>query len=202
MTQSLETLHRMPSHCLPLYQIPYHSSCNFFRKPKNWTNTTVQMIEAELTISDRLTRKLRPSRSSQFVDHVYQHRSLPLLWFSSAEIRNLIWEEIFYRSSLFSSSKCAERASRRRYWLSCCIYQAWDHTFLIMLGMPLIWKLHCFSKSFYVFSLKNYKILCFQPSLCAREPARSSAMTVGLRQAGGASLRRCRGLDCPNCLSF
>ena len=110
MTKSLETHVRLPSHCLPLYQIPYQSSgqssCNFFRKPKGWTNSRVQVIEAELTISDTeieaveiltVCRPCLPTRIPHFSGFLLQKSQT---WFEKG---------IFYRSSLFSSSKCAER---------------------------------------------------------------------------------------------
>ena len=108
--KSLEAHVRMPSHCLPLYQIPYQSSgkssCNFFRKPKGWTNTTVHVIQAELTISDteigtvEFLTVCRPCLSTQII-----HFSGFLLQRSKSSFV----KGIFYRSSLFSSSKCAER---------------------------------------------------------------------------------------------
>ena len=76
-------------------------------------------------------RRIPHSLSTMFIN-----TDRPRLWFSSAEIQNLIWEgNILPKFVVLFFKMC--RASRRRYWWSCCTSQAWVHKFLILPRMEM-----------------------------------------------------------------
>ena len=84
-------------------------------------------------------------RNPHSLSTMFTNTDPPLLWFSSAEIPNLIWEgNILPKFVVLFFKMC--RASRRRYWWSCCTPQAWVHKFLILPRIKMMKKLNCFSK--------------------------------------------------------
>ena len=193
----------MPSPCLPLYQISYQSSSNFFLKPKCWTNHAVQ-----IHLRPCFAYHFFESDPSQNGDHVYQQMiQTPPRRYSSAEFHNLIWG-LLILSSLFFSLKCVGRvASRRRYWWSCLLISG--------LSSELSWyTYHQFDQKQIIrseitvhSSLRNLKSSLFQ-TVAVR--ARTGTVfcydswTNSLKPKEGSqgSPRRCLALFCLSCLSF